>query len=166
MFDLLIKGGTLPDATVADIAIKGDRIVDVGRVDGPAREIIDATGDLVSPPFVDPHFHLDATLSYGLPRLNVSGTLLEGIELWGELRAIATVDDMIARALRYCDWAAAMGLLVIYSYKDVNLLGGSHGLPELIATLVVVGLHLWKRQMLLSIAGGTVLYMLLLQFVF
>ncbi|MCB2094022.1 MAG: amidohydrolase family protein [Rhodobacteraceae bacterium] len=120
MFDLLIKGGTLPDATVADIAIKGDRIVDVGRVDGPAREIIDATGDLVSPPFVDPHFHLDATLSYGLPRLNVSGTLLEGIELWGELRAIATVDDMIARALRYCDWAAAMGLLAIRSHVDTT----------------------------------------------
>ena len=120
MFDLLIKGGTLPDATVADIAIKGDRIVDVGRVDGPAREIIDATGDLVSPPFVDPHFHLHATLSYGLPRLNVSGTLLEGIELWGELRAIATVDDMIARALRYCDWAAAMGLLAIRSHVDTT----------------------------------------------
>ncbi len=62
--------------------------------------------------------------------------------------------------------AAAMGLLVIYSYKDVSILSGSHGIPELIATAVVVGLHLWKRQMLLSIAGGTVLYMLLLQFVF
>ncbi len=62
--------------------------------------------------------------------------------------------------------SAAMGLLVIYSYKDVSVLSGSHGLPELIATAVVVALHLWKRQMLLSIAGGTVLYMLLLQFVF
>ncbi|HPF88483.1 MAG TPA: branched-chain amino acid transporter permease [Candidatus Limiplasma sp.] len=62
--------------------------------------------------------------------------------------------------------AAALGLLVIYSFKDVSLLGGSHGIPELIATLAVIGLHLWKRQMLLSIAGGTVLYMLLVQFVF
>lgn len=62
--------------------------------------------------------------------------------------------------------AAAMGLLVIYSYKDVSILSGSHGVPELIATAAVVALHLWKRQMLLSIAGGTVLYMLLLQFVF
>jgi len=62
--------------------------------------------------------------------------------------------------------AAALGLLVIYSYKDVSLLSGSHGIPELIATLAVVGLHLWKRQMLLSIAGGTVLYMLLVQLVF
>ena len=62
--------------------------------------------------------------------------------------------------------SAAMGLLVIYSYREVSIAGGTHGLPELIATLVVVALHLWKRQMLLSIAGGTVLYMLLLQFVF
>jgi branched-subunit amino acid transport protein AzlD len=62
--------------------------------------------------------------------------------------------------------SAAMGLLVIYSFKDVSILGGTHGIPELIATAAVVALHLWKRQMLLSIAGGTALYMLLLQFVF
>ncbi|MCB2134694.1 MAG: amidohydrolase family protein, partial [Rhodobacteraceae bacterium] len=86
MFDLLIRGGTLPDGSVADIAIAGGRIVATGRVDADAREVIDATGDLVSPPFVDPHFHMDATLSYGQPRVNASGTLLEGISLWGELR--------------------------------------------------------------------------------
>ena len=62
--------------------------------------------------------------------------------------------------------SAAMGLLVIYSYKDVSILGGSHGLPELIATAVIVLLHLWKRQMLVSIAGGTIAYMLLVQLVF
>jgi branched-subunit amino acid transport protein AzlD len=62
--------------------------------------------------------------------------------------------------------SAALGLLVIYSFKDVSILSGAHGIPELIATAAVVLLHLWKRQMLLSIAGGTVLYMLLLQFVF
>lgn len=62
--------------------------------------------------------------------------------------------------------AAVFGLLVIYCLKDVSLLSGSHGLPELIAIGLVVGLHLWKRQMLLSIAGGTVCYMLLVQLVF
>ncbi len=120
MFDLLVKGGTLPDGSVRDIAIKGDRIVATGRVEGEAREVIDATGDLVSPPFVDPHFHLDATLSYGLPRVNGSGTLLEGIALWGELREIATVEEMVARALTYCDWAASMGLLAIRSHVDTT----------------------------------------------
>lgn len=61
---------------------------------------------------------------------------------------------------------AVFGLLVIYCLKNVSLLSGSHGIPELIAVLVVVALHLWKKQMLLSIAGGTVVYMLLVQFVF
>ncbi|MGB7269798.1 MAG: amidohydrolase family protein [Albidovulum sp.] len=120
MFDLIVKGGTLPDGSVADIAIRGDRIAAIGRVDGDARAVIDAAGDLVSPPFVDPHFHMDATLSYGTPRINTSGTLLEGISLWGELREMASVDDMVARALRYCDWAASMGLLAIRTHVDTT----------------------------------------------
>jgi len=61
---------------------------------------------------------------------------------------------------------AIFGLLVVYSLKDVTILTGSHGLPELIAIVIVVALHLWKRQMLLSIAGGTICYMLLVQLVF
>ena len=119
MFDLLVKGGTLPDGSVMDIAIAGDRIAEIAPViEDEAAEVIDASGDLVSPPFCDPHFHLDATLSYGLPRVNASGTLLEGISLWGELRDIATVDEMVERALTYCDWAASMGLLAIRSHVD------------------------------------------------
>ena len=62
--------------------------------------------------------------------------------------------------------AAVFGLLVVYCLRNVNLFTGSHGIPELLAILVVVILHLWKRQMLLSIAGGTVCYMLLVQFIF
>ena len=120
MFDLLIKGGTMPDGTIADIGIKGDRISAVGQLDGPAARVIDATGDLVSPPFVDPHFHMDAVLSYGLPRINASGTLLEGIGLWGELRETATEDEMVDRALRYCDWAVSMGLLAIRTHVDTT----------------------------------------------
>ncbi len=120
MFDLVVKGGTLPDGTVADIGIRGDRISAVGRLEAEAARVIDATGDLVSPPFVDPHFHMDAVLSYGLPRVNASGTLLEGIGLWGELRAVATVDEMVDRALRYCDWAVSMGLLAIRTHVDTT----------------------------------------------
>ena len=62
--------------------------------------------------------------------------------------------------------AAIFGMLVVYCLKNVNVLTGSHGLPELIAIVLVVGLHLWKRNMLLSIAGSTVCYMLLVQLVF
>ncbi|WP_106754348.1 amidohydrolase family protein [Pannonibacter carbonis] len=124
MFDLVIAGGTLPDGTVADIGIRGDRIAEVGRIEAAAQasagRVIDASGDLVSPPFVDPHFHMDATLSYGLPRVNASGTLLEGISLWGELREIASTGDMVTRALTYCDWAVSMGLLAIRTHVDTT----------------------------------------------
>ncbi len=119
MFDLIVKGGTLPDGRVADIGIEGDTIRAVEDLSGAeAGEVIEAAGDLVSPPFVDPHFHLDATLSYGLPRINASGTLLEGIGLWGELKQVVTQDDMVARALTYCDWAVSQGLLAIRSHVD------------------------------------------------
>ncbi|MBT2728334.1 branched-chain amino acid transporter permease [Bacillus sp. ISL-75] len=62
--------------------------------------------------------------------------------------------------------AAVIGLLVIYCFKDVSLVSGSHGLPELIGVVVVALLHLWKKNMLLSIAGGTIVYMILVQLVF
>jgi cytosine deaminase len=119
MFDLIVKGGTLPDGQVVDIGIKGSKIAALADLsDAQAGQIIDASGDLGSPPFVDPHFHMDATLSYGLPRINTSGTLLEGIGLWGELKQIMTQDEVVNRALKYCDWAASMGVLAIRSHVD------------------------------------------------
>ena len=59
--------------------------------------------------------------------------------------------------------AAVFGLLVVYCLRNVDLLSGSHGIPELLSILLVIGLHVWKRQMLLSIAGGTIFYMILVQ---
>ncbi|MBD9541631.1 amidohydrolase family protein [Ensifer sp. ENS04] len=118
-FDLIVKGGTLPDGNVADIGIKGDRIAAIEpRIDAEAGRVVDASGDLVSQPFVDPHFHMDATLSYGLPRINASGTLLEGIALWGELKPLLTHEAVKQRALAYCDWAVSMGLLAIRTHVD------------------------------------------------
>ncbi|WP_064696800.1 amidohydrolase family protein [Rhizobium aegyptiacum] len=122
MFDLIVRNANLPDGrTGIDIGIEGDRIIAVERnLQAQAGEEIDATGRLVSPPFVDPHFHMDATLSLGLPRMNVSGTLLEGIALWGELRPIVTREELVDRALRYCDLAVTQGLLFIRSHVDTS----------------------------------------------
>jgi cytosine deaminase len=118
-FDLLIRGGILPDGTVADIAISGDRIAAIAPgIEAEAGRTVDATGCLVSTPFVDPHFHMDATLSYGIPRINASGTLLEGIALWGELKPLLTHEAVKERALAYCDWAVSMGLLAIRTHVD------------------------------------------------
>src|SRR5437870_1714922 len=80
---------------------------------------IDARGQLVSSPFVDAHFHMDSTLSYGLPRVNQSGSLLEGIALWGELKPQLAFEAIVERALTYCDWAVAKGLLAIRSHVDI-----------------------------------------------
>ncbi|HVW49004.1 MAG TPA: amidohydrolase family protein [Trinickia sp.] len=123
--DLIIRRAALcehvagRDAPV-DIAMEAGRIVAVEpNLTAKAAQEIDAAGSLVTPPFVDAHFHLDATLSYGLPRINASGTLLEGIALWGELKPQLTQEALIERALRYCDWAVARGLLAIRSHVDV-----------------------------------------------
>ncbi|WP_186417142.1 amidohydrolase family protein [Bosea sp. CS1GBMeth4] len=119
--DLLIRQANLPEGGApVDIAIADGTIVEIApRIAIEARETIDAAGRLVSPPFVDPHFHMDATLSLGLPRLNRSGTLLEGIALWGELKPLLTHEAVIERALRYCDLAASQGLLAIRSHVDI-----------------------------------------------
>ncbi|MCA2411975.1 amidohydrolase family protein (plasmid) [Rhizobium leguminosarum bv. viciae 248] len=122
MFDLIVRNANLPDGrTGVDIGIQGGKIAALERnLQAQAGEEIDATGRLVSPPFVDPHFHMDATLSLGLPRMNVSGTLLEGIALWGELRPIVTKEELVDRALRYCDLAVTQGLLFIRSHVDTS----------------------------------------------
>ena len=121
MFDLLVNNATLPDGrTDMSLAVQDGRFVavDAGLM-APAHETLDAQGLLVSPPFVDAHFHMDATLSYGLPRVNQSGTLLEGIALWGELKPLLTLDALIDRAITYCDWAVGKGLLAIRSHVDI-----------------------------------------------
>ena len=122
MGDLLVRNATLPDGrTGVDVLVADGRIVDVARgIDAVAAEVVDAAGQLLSPPFVDAHFHLDSTLTYGMPRINDSGTLLEGIALWGELKPQLTQDAVVGRALAYCDWAVAKGLLAIRSHVDVS----------------------------------------------
>jgi cytosine deaminase len=122
MLDLIIRNANLPNGQKGiDIAIKNGSIVEVGpKLDAQATRRIDATDRLAAPPFVDSHFHLDSTLSYGQPRVNESGTLLEGIELWGELKPHLTVESIKARAIQLCHWAIARGTLAIRSHVDVS----------------------------------------------
>lgn len=118
--DLLVINATLPDGrTGIDIACSGGRITALEpNITVEAGRTIDAGGRLVSPPLIDCHFHMDATLSLGLPRLNQSGTLLEGIALWGELKPLLTAEAVIERALRYCDLAVAQGVQAIRTHVD------------------------------------------------
>ena len=121
MLDLLVINAVLPDGRAGmSIAVQDGNIVEVAQgLQAPAHETLDAQGQLVSPPFVDAHFHMDATLSYGLPRVNQSGTLLEGISLWGELKPLLTQEALVKRAMQYCDWAVGKGLLAIRTHVDV-----------------------------------------------
>jgi cytosine/creatinine deaminase len=121
MHDLAIRNVNLPDGRNAqDVLIAAGRISAVGpSLAAAAACTIDGGGKLLTPPFVDAHFHMDSTLTYGMPRINETGTLLEGIALWGELKPTLVQDAIVERALAYCDWAVAKGLLAIRSHVDV-----------------------------------------------
>ena len=121
MLDLLVRNAVFPDGrTGMSLAVRDGRFVEVAAgLAAPAHAVLDADGQLVSPPFVDAHFHMDATLSYGMPRVNQSGTLLEGIALWGELKPALGFEALVERALAYCDWAVGRGLLAIRSHVDI-----------------------------------------------
>ncbi|MBI5279184.1 MAG: amidohydrolase family protein [Burkholderiales bacterium] len=122
MLDLLITNATLPDGRAnMSVAVRGGRIAEVTQgLQAPAHESVDARGRLLAPPFCDPHFHMDSVLTYGNPRVNESGTLLEGIQLWGELKPTLEADGIVERALAYCDMAVAKGLLAIRSHVDTS----------------------------------------------
>lgn len=125
MFDLIIRQATLPNQQKQmSIAIKDGLIAqvkpDAVLASAQAGEEIDAQGYLVSAPFVDAHFHMDSTLRFGQPRVNQSGTLLEGIALWGELKPTLTQDAIVQTATQYCQWAVANGLLAIRSHVDIS----------------------------------------------
>ncbi len=121
MLDMIIRGANLPDGREGvDIGIAGQTITAVEpNLQAEAGREIDATGRLVTPPFIDSHVHMDSTLSLGLPRMNISGTLLEGIALWGELKPLLTPDAIYERARKLCLWAMARGTLAIRSHVDI-----------------------------------------------
>lgn len=121
MLDMLVRNATLPDGRKGiDIAVENGKISAIGEsIQTPAKQQIDAAGCLVTPPFVDSHFHMDSALSLGQPRLNQSGTLLEGIQIWGELKPDLTVEAIKQRALQMCRWSIARGTLCIRSHVDI-----------------------------------------------
>jgi cytosine deaminase len=122
MLDLLVTHASLPDGRKnMSVGVAAGRIVEVREgFSAPATDTVDAGGWLLAPPFCDPHFHMDSVLTYGKPRVNASGTLLEGIQLWGELKPSLVQQEIVERALAYCDWAVAKGLLAIRSHVDTS----------------------------------------------
>jgi len=119
--DLIIRNARLKGQdNLKDIGVNGDRIVAIrDKIEEKGTTEIDAAGNLVTPPFVDPHIHLDAVLTVGDPQYNMSGTLLEGIEIWSKRKAKLTFDDIKKRAIEAIKWEVAQGTLKIRTHVDV-----------------------------------------------
>jgi cytosine deaminase len=119
--DLIVRRARLRGReNLVDIGVEAGRITDIApSVGTKAAAEIDAGGNLVSPPFCDPHLHLDAVLSVGDPRYNQSGTLLEGIAIWAERKPGLTKQLIKANALEAVKWEIAQGCLKIRTHADV-----------------------------------------------
>lgn len=126
MIELLIRGARLIDSETSelvDIQCDGGVIVEIRPATshvGTAQTVIEARGALVSPPYVEPHLHLDTALTAGEPRWNLSGTLWEGIACWAERKKTLTRDDVTARATEVLRWQVANGVLHVRSHVDVT----------------------------------------------
>jgi cytosine deaminase len=121
MVDLIVRNARLLDGRLLDIAVQGTRFTRIGpSLDLDAASVIEAEGRLVTAPLVDCHLHLDASLTAGRPRFNESGTLIEGIEVWAELKPTLTEQDVFDRASEIVRWSAAQGTLWIRAHADVS----------------------------------------------
>ena len=120
--DLVVRSAKLRKKEgLWDIGIENGTFTAVDRhISAKGRMEIDAGGHLVSPPFIDPHLHLDAVLSVGDPRFNISGTLLEGISIWGERKKTLTKETIKKNAREAIKWAIANGTLKIRTHVDTT----------------------------------------------
>jgi cytosine deaminase len=118
--DLLIRNARLPRGSgLHDIAIRDGRIVNAAAAAHGTRETLDAGGCLVTPALVEPHIHLDAVLTVGQPRYNLTGSLFEGIAIWGDRVKSLTVEDVKQRVRTVLRWQLANGVLFTRAHVDV-----------------------------------------------
>jgi cytosine deaminase len=119
--DLVVRNARLVDGRIVDLAAEDGRWARIGEaIAREGAQELDADGRLATPPLVDCHLHLDASLTAGRPRYNESGTLIEGIHVWGELKESLTADDVFARAREIVRWSVAQGTLYIRAHADVS----------------------------------------------
>jgi cytosine deaminase len=120
VIDLVVRNARV-DGRLTDLAVDAGRFVRIGpELSLDARQTLDADGRLATPPLVDCHLHLDASLTAGKPRHNRSGTLIEGIHVWGELKPSLTAEDVLARSREIVRWSVAQGTLHIRAHADVS----------------------------------------------
>ncbi|MEH7343006.1 cytosine deaminase [Bacillus sp. JJ1532] len=121
MYDLIVRNLKFPsDNSLKDIGIEDGKIKEIGNILEKGKKEIDAIGDLVLAPFVESHIHLDTVLTAGTPRWNESGTLIEGIKIWGERKKSLTIDDVKTRAIEVLRNQLSYGILHVRSHVDIS----------------------------------------------
>jgi cytosine deaminase len=157
MLDMLFTGARVAGADgVRDLGVREGRWA---PVEAEAHEVIRLDGALVTPPLVEPHIHLDAVLTVGEPRFNVSGSLFEGIAIWAERVGSLTADDVKARVRRVLRWQLACGVQHVRSHVDVcdpqlRALRALVELREEIGGQMDLQLVAFPQQGILSFDGG------------
>src|SRR5579864_114655 len=157
MLDLLLRGARLPGETeVREIGIRDGLI---SEPEPEARQVIDLGGSLVTPALVEPHIHLDAVLTVGEPRHNETGSLFEGIAIWGDRVKQLTVDDVKKRVRTVLRWQLANGVQFVRSHVDVcdPELRAVRALVELreeIGDQMTLQLVAFPQQGIMSFDGG------------
>jgi len=122
VYDLLLRSCRIyPETALVDIGIDGGKITSIlPTISDSAKKEINCGGQMVTPPFVESHIHLDSVLAAGQPRFNTSGTLFEGIQIWGERKQSLTREDVQERALEALKLMAANGVLYVRTHVDVT----------------------------------------------
>jgi cytosine/creatinine deaminase len=121
MYDLIVRNLKFSlDKELKDIGMKDGQIKEIGKISVFGKKEIDALGDLVLPPFVESHIHLDTVLTAGTPRWNESGTLFEGIQIWGERKKSLTIEDVKSRAVKVLQNQLSYGILHVRTHVDIS----------------------------------------------
>src|ERR1039457_5381753 len=159
MIDLILRNARLAGQdTLTDLGVEHDRIVAVDDGAAPA-EVLDLAGRLVTRPLVEPHIHLDAVLTVGQPRPNVSGSLFEGIAVWAQRAADLTQEDVQSRVRQILRWQLACGVQHVRSHVDVcdpelRALRALVELREEVRGLIDLQLVAFPQQGILGFDGG------------
>ncbi len=159
MIDLILRNARVAGQdTLTDLGIDHGGIVSVAD-DTTATEIIDLSGRMVTPPLIEPHIHLDAVLTVGQPRPNVSGSLFEGIAVWAERVADLTYEDVQSRVRQILRWQLASGVQHVRSHVDVcdpklRALRALVDLREEVRGLIDLQLVAFPQQGILGFDGG------------
>ena len=162
MIDLILRNARLAGAeTLTDLGVAGGVLTTVDA-STTATQTIDLGGRLVTPPLVEPHIHLDAVLTVGQPRPNVSGSLFEGIAVWAERVADLTYDDVRSRVRQVLRWQLACGVQHVRSHVDVcdpelTALRALADLREEVRGLIDLQLVAFPQQGIFAFDGGTAL---------